>query len=165
MSATLTPEEVLSLLTDETTGLIAEGDPEWYDMEVNDNADKSENEPRRREVSEGPKFDRLESNVFSSTQGRVREDADSTSDAGQRSGSRRPRRRSGSEDEDALNLQYGARHLLLLIVPVSLCMLVVVTTVLSVTSYTSEDAKLYVIDRRHENSLKQREASDPAHII
>jgi len=54
----------------------------------------------------------------------------------------------GEMDEE--NLQYGAKSLLMLIVPVSVCLLVVVTTIKSVTYYTQNQGTYLVYTPFHE---------------
>jgi ABC-type Fe3+ transport system permease subunit len=89
-------------------------------------------------------IDRYDDEVSVNNDENQSEPATQSSEPAETSRSRRSRPRKSSEDE-AMTLKYGARHLLLLIVPVSICMLVVVATVLSVKSYASEDAKLIYI--------------------
>lgn len=127
-------------LTRETSGLLTENRSRRYGDEDSVDVDESSMEPRRREVGsfDDGHLQKPSNELFLSIQGRGREDADLASDTD--TGSRQSRRR--TEDEEASTLKYGARHLLLLIVPVSLCMLVVVATVLSVKSYTSEGSTL-----------------------
>jgi hypothetical protein len=68
------------------------------------------------------------------------------------------------EQEDELDLKYGAHHVIMLFTPVTLCMAVVVATISSVTFYTENDG-VYLVRKKHTCKISMRAVASNITIL
>ncbi|KAJ7344773.1 hypothetical protein JRQ81_000723 [Phrynocephalus forsythii] len=101
-------------------GQLRETSPDNHLTNTNDNVER-----RRQETSD-----------------RRRHDNPDSASNGQPQHSTRQVVEQDDDDEEELTLKYGAKHVIMLFAPVTLCMVVVVATIKSVSFYTRKDGQL-----------------------
>ncbi|XP_042330572.1 presenilin-1-like isoform X2 [Sceloporus undulatus] len=113
--------ELSAHLSQVQRGQVRETSPDNHLTNTNDNVE------RRRQESSGQ---------------RRSDNPDAASNGQPQHSTRQVVEQDDDDDEEELTLKYGAKHVIMLFAPVTLCMVVVVATIKSVSFYTRKDGQL-----------------------